>query len=668
MKRNLSLFLLIMLLICACSGASFALEPADIEAAAQELNAMGIFRGSGSGSLDLDAPCDRLHGAVLFTRLLGKEEDALANRRPHPFLDIGNESWAAPYLGYLYNNGYAYGQATGHYGTGPMLPAHFATFCLRALGYSEGSANSDFLWSGALDMMVEKEIISGTLRNRLRYTATFTRGDAVLLAYATLAAPMKEGQDQTLLQHLTATGALTAQQAAAFTAARADFHIAYPAGLLADEVLTALGAQQGLALGSLTYEPGPAGEEALYRALRQADAGYDICIVPGYLVERLRLDGLIKKFAIRDFGGREAFVSAVRDNPYWYDEGSKNYYALPLAFELPCLYYDASRVQNPDWSWLFRDAYSGGVYLPTDAAMLVPLAMHYYGLPYDTIEDKKLLPPIELLAGQNAATAAYLDEHMLDIPEREGAILGIISSRHLPELERRKGENPAYANWQAILPPSGGPITVYYAVMPQNGNTNAAAILKGLLEPQTAAANGQSGYLPAVAGAGAYLTGAIAEAYPGGRWERCRPLHLDVTSRGFYEQSFRNALLLEAQNTAQPELAALEFSLTSNGQITRAYRVDLAARTAAAVGAENFARPLDRMMVKTFQKEAARLGVALWKEYYDGIENGPSWSMTLTFADGQSKTCGGYGLPPLWQDLAGALLKLCGEEVLPAAI
>ncbi|MCL2496523.1 MAG: PotD/PotF family extracellular solute-binding protein [Clostridiales bacterium] len=662
--------------ICLCGALAAAAEPADMERAAAELKAMGMLQGDGNG-LGLDEPCNRLHGAVLFTRLLGQEQEALNNRRPHPFLDIGNESWVAPYLGYLYNHGLAYGQAYNHYGAGPMLPVHFATFCLRALGYTEGSVNSDFQWGEALNVMVEKKIISGNLRNRMHNTPMFTRGDAVLLAYATLTAEMKEG-GQTLFQHLLASGAVDADKAAAFSGAKADILIAYPQGLLADETLVDLAAQNSLSLAGMPYAPGPQGEEELYRELRQPQHSYAICVVPGYLVERLRQDGLLRKFIIREFGGRDAFVPATRDNPYWYDAKNSDYYALPLAFEQPCLYYDSSRVQNPDWSWLFRAAYSGGVYMPADPAMLTTLALHYYGLPYAAPNDKQLAQATSLLSGQAAAVPAYLDEHMLDIAEREGAVFGVLSSRYLPELARRREEQSAYSNWRAITPPSGAPITVYYAVMMQSaGAKTAQALLRGLLQPQTAAINAQyGGYLPAVSGAAAYLSGALAEAYPQGRWERCRLLHPDAVSRSLYEQTARNALLEEAKNAGQAELAALEFSFKRDGYIYRAYQIDFQAQTAAPFWAgedresPQFTgnRKLNKGLINNFLKEAAGIGVTLWKEYYDGPDDGHYWQMTLTFADGAAKTCAGHGLPLTWQDLAAALLVLCGEEVIPPTL
>jgi spermidine/putrescine-binding protein len=667
------LFVLITLITCVTSGFALAAEPLDAEGAAQELADLGLLRGTGAG-FALEAPCDRLQGAALFTRLLGQEEAATASLRPHPFLDIRADNWAAPYVAYLYNRGFAYGTASNRYGAGPMSPHQFATFCLRALDYTEGSALSDFQWSDALDFMVRHSIISGSLRNSLAADLVFRRGDAVLLAHAALSAELKEG-GQTLLQRLLEQGVVTAEQAAAFGGWPAALRIAYPEGLLDQSLLALVAAEQGLTVSPQPYAVSPPSEEEIYRQLREPGRSFDICVLPGYLVANLREEGLLEPLKLRDFGGEEAFIPPVRDNPYWYDKERRLHYALPLAFEALLLYYDSARVQNPDWGWLFRASYSGGVYMPADPAMLIPLALHYYNLPYDTADDKKLLPAIKLLSEQAAAVPAYMDQHMLDIAEKPGAVFGVISSRSLPQLNRRQQENPAYANWRAVLPPAGGSLRVYYAVITKNGaKKEAAAFLQALTSPEAAASHAQlGGYLPALRGVGSFLSGAIAAAYPLGSGERCRPLHLDQQSRLFYEQTLRNVLLDEAQNTAQPAIACLEFSFMRQGAVYRNCTVDLANKEATASWAgagekellQTQKLKLREDQVKACTKELARLGVALWKEYYDGPPNGPAWSLRITFANGSEKNCQGNGLPPAWAEVAGALLMLTGTDIVP---
>jgi hypothetical protein len=267
---------------------------------------------------------------------------------------------------------------------------------------------------------------------------------------------------------------------------------------------------------------------------------------------------------------------------------------------------------------------------------------------------------------------------MLDIAERPGAALGVISSRDLPELARRQEENAAYAQWRAILPPHGGPLNVYYAVLAKNGSTKAAsAFLQALLQPASAAAHAQlGGYLPALRGAGSLLSGALAAACPFGLNERCRPLELDRHSRLFYEQTMRNVFLDEAQNTVQPAIVSLEFSFTRAGALYRSCRVDFAHKEAATTwGGEGeselpqtITRALRDDQAKACRKELTRLGLALWKEYYDGPADGPAWELQMVLADGAEKNCQGQGLPPLWPELAAALLALSGVELIPPTL
>ena len=49
----------------------------------------------------------RSEAAVMLVRLLGKEDEALAQSPSHPFTDV--PQWASPYVGWLWTNGLAKG-------------------------------------------------------------------------------------------------------------------------------------------------------------------------------------------------------------------------------------------------------------------------------------------------------------------------------------------------------------------------------------------------------------------------------------------------------------------------------------------------------------------------------------------------------------------------------
>ncbi|MCL1817018.1 MAG: ABC transporter substrate-binding protein, partial [Clostridiales bacterium] len=393
-------------------------------------------------------------------------------------------------------------------------------------------------------------------------------------------------------------------------------------------------------------------------------------------IDNLRDDALLQPLNISDFGGKNAIIAQLRDDPHWFDADNRRYWALPLACELPLLYYDSTRVQDPDWGFLFRLAYSGSIYLPASPSTLIPLFLHYYNLPYDYVEDNRLQEVLKHLSGQSGLTPAYLDQHMLDIPEWAGAALGVISSRDLPELKRRQEENPAYANWRAILPPSGAPMKVYYAALNKNGNSKAAAgFLAALTQPATMAAHTRiGGYLPTMREAQRLLS----STFPISFGERCRPLHINQQNQMLYEQIYRNVLLYEAQQTSQPIIDSLEFTFTRDGRVYRSCMIDLAHMQATVTWPseqesgsglqQQITVKLRYDQAKACAKELTRLGVALWKEYYDGASDNASWELRMIFANGDERICQGFGSPPLWLDLATALLSYSGVDLLPTML
>ncbi len=118
---------------------------------------MGLFKGTDNG-FDLDKMCDRVQGGVPFVRMLRKESESLSNPKKHPFTDV--PEWASHYVGQMYYDGYTKGISETEYGTGVLTSNQFATFCLRALEYSENASDwRQFKYDSALDKMLELNII-----------------------------------------------------------------------------------------------------------------------------------------------------------------------------------------------------------------------------------------------------------------------------------------------------------------------------------------------------------------------------------------------------------------------------------------------------------------------------------------------------------------------------
>ncbi len=172
--------------------------PGDTEAQAQMLYDLGLFRGTEQG-FALEKPMTRAEAAVMLTRLLGAEQAALVENRQHPFGDV--PQWAAPYVGWLYQNGLARGVSDAAYGADENVTCvQYCTFLARAA--ADGDDYRPVLSLG------ETEV---TACDR----AGFVRGDAVSLSARLLGAYYTKGEDAsgvTVAQKLIDKGVFTKEQ------------------------------------------------------------------------------------------------------------------------------------------------------------------------------------------------------------------------------------------------------------------------------------------------------------------------------------------------------------------------------------------------------------------------------------------------------------------------
>ena len=187
----------------------------DYNALAKALSDMGLFRGTGTGygsGYDLERTPTRIEGLVMFLRLLGEEQAALASTARHPFADVPD--WADRYVAYAYDKGYTKGvgsSASGqaYFGTESQMGAgEYLTFLLRALGYRDSGSNPDFTWQTALDKARETGVLTAGEYTLLQ-TKLFLRAQVAYVSYYALDAAMADGSG-TLLAHLASTGALDA--------------------------------------------------------------------------------------------------------------------------------------------------------------------------------------------------------------------------------------------------------------------------------------------------------------------------------------------------------------------------------------------------------------------------------------------------------------------------
>ena len=133
MKRFLTLLFTTLLLTAAlCVTASAS----DFDAVAEDLSAIGMFRGTASG-FELDRAPTRSEAAIMLVRLYGAEEKAKtaydAGKIQHPFTDVSD--FTAPYVAWLYTNGITNGTSATTFGSAkPCSAQNYVVFLLRALG------------------------------------------------------------------------------------------------------------------------------------------------------------------------------------------------------------------------------------------------------------------------------------------------------------------------------------------------------------------------------------------------------------------------------------------------------------------------------------------------------------------------------------------------------
>ncbi len=182
----------------------------DYNALADALREMGLFRGTGTAygsGYDLEAAPTRVVGLVMFLRLIGEEQAALAYTGANPFADT--PAWCDRYVAYAYGQGYAKGVGTSSGGTlyfapdQPLSAGEYLTFVLRALGYRDSGAEADFSWSTALSKALECGVLNSAEYGMLT-GSPFLRAQVVYVSYFSLSAPRKDGGG-TLLDRLVSS-------------------------------------------------------------------------------------------------------------------------------------------------------------------------------------------------------------------------------------------------------------------------------------------------------------------------------------------------------------------------------------------------------------------------------------------------------------------------------
>lgn len=182
----------------------------DYGSLALALGEMGLFQGTGTGYV-MENTANRAQGLVMFLRILGLEDEALAYKGTCPFTDVPADHWARPYVAYAYAKGLTTGtSATRFSPDGAITCQHYATFLMRALHYVEGT---DFTYKTAVQDLRDLGLCTAAETATLS-SGAFNRYKMVYLSfYGLFSVDQQDGG--LLMTRLVDDGAVTSQELAA---------------------------------------------------------------------------------------------------------------------------------------------------------------------------------------------------------------------------------------------------------------------------------------------------------------------------------------------------------------------------------------------------------------------------------------------------------------------
>ena len=167
----------------------------DYTAMATALKQLNLFKGSFTGygqGFDLEVAPTRLQALIMFIRVLGEEEQAMAWSGTTPFTDIAKGSDAEKYVGYAYEMGYTNGYTATTFKPGnPVNVYQYTEFVLRAMGYSSVS-NTNL--ADTLIRAQEAELLTEGEAAFLQ-TVKFLRADLVYISYYALDSELPDSRD-----------------------------------------------------------------------------------------------------------------------------------------------------------------------------------------------------------------------------------------------------------------------------------------------------------------------------------------------------------------------------------------------------------------------------------------------------------------------------------------
>lgn len=186
-------------------------DAVDYNAMATALKTLHLLKGSFTGygeGFDLEAAPTRLQALIMFIRVLGEEDEALAWTGTTPFTDIAKGTQAEQYVGYAYSKGYTNGYTkTTFQPAGAVNAYQYTEFVLRAMGYSSVENTN------LADTLIRAQE-AGVLTDReaaVLQTTPFLRAELVYISYYALDSALPDGE-MTLSDLLQAKNVFTNQE------------------------------------------------------------------------------------------------------------------------------------------------------------------------------------------------------------------------------------------------------------------------------------------------------------------------------------------------------------------------------------------------------------------------------------------------------------------------
>lgn len=194
------MFKKVLIAVCLTAVLIVVAFASNFDHCADALNEIGLFRGTQNG-YELDRAPTRAEAATMLVRLFGAENDALSLSYTAPYTDVAD--WAKPYVQYLHDKGLTKGTSATTFGYSDKCTAQqYATFLLRALGYTDGE-NGDFTYVDAL-AFAEK---CGVVDFVNCAGDVFLRDNVAAMSFTALSVSPKSGEAD-LLTKLKTSGAV----------------------------------------------------------------------------------------------------------------------------------------------------------------------------------------------------------------------------------------------------------------------------------------------------------------------------------------------------------------------------------------------------------------------------------------------------------------------------